>query len=310
MVKLNEKRIVMQQKNYREEILRNSKDVILGKDEEILISISCFLAGGHLLIEDAPGMGKTTFAKLISKLLGLSFMRVQFTSDLMPSDLIGANIFNSNHNQFNFFKGPIFTELLLADELNRASPKTQSALLQAMEEREVSVDRQTYKLSELFFVIATQNPNTQKGTNPLPESQLDRFTICLSLGYPSREDELRLLSGFNSSLKLESVRALWSKEEIIKIKSEIEGVNVSTSILNSVMEVLQNSRNNNACSPLSPRCGVDIVKCLKAYSYLNGRRYVLPDDLKLLGPQIIIHRSRLNNHYPTYDHFSKIKFDN
>ncbi len=289
-----------------------SRGVILGKEEEVILALACFFAGGHLLIEDTPGMGKTTFAKLISKLLGLEFMRVQFTSDLLPSDLVGTNIYNTQTAEFGFFKGPIFTNILLGDELNRASPKTQSALLQAMEEREVSIDRVTHQLSDDFFVMATQNPNTQIGTNLLPESQLDRFMLCINLGYPSKENELKLLKGASTNQLLEEIKPIFNSNEIQKIKSSIQDIHISEILLEKIYEILQISRTSNKFAALSPRCGMDLVKCLKSYCYLKNKDHVTPDDLKLIAPKVISHRLRSNGTSGALANeiIQQIKFDN
>lgn len=275
---------------FKKEFLLEASKVVLGKEKEFSLALCTYLSGGHILIEDVPGVGKTTFAKTLAKLLGLNFTRIQFTSDLMPSDIVGAQIYNPKEHSFTIFKGPVFNQFILADELNRANPKTQSAMLEAMEEKQVTIDKESFKLPQPFFVVATQNPNTQIGTHLLPESQLDRFMIRLILGYPNKEDEKILIQGFDVKEKLKNVSCIFTTEVIKKIQDEITEVKLSDKLVEYILNILQTSRSNNKFSPLSPRVGIDLSKMARAYAYLEGRDYVLPDDVKYLFEYVVSHR--------------------
>lgn len=257
----------------------SAAQVIKGKDEIIKLSFTTFFSGGHILIEDLPGVGKTTLAKTLSKLLGLTFNRIQMTNDLLPTDVLGYKIYNSKEQEFNFERGPIFTDILLADELNRASPKTQSALLEAMEEKVVSIEGNSYRLSDNFFVIATQNPYGQIGTFPLPESQLDRFSMKISIGTPSQEIEAQLLMQKNPVELLQGLDQVISPDQIISIKSEIEKVHISEPLSKYIVELLNKSRIGDQFQPLSPRSGLDLVKLVKSKAYFDGRDYCHSDDV-------------------------------
>lgn len=274
----------------KNKFLKETSKVILGKEKEFTIALCAYLSGGHILIEDIPGVGKTTFAKTLSKILGLHFSRIQFTSDLMPSDIVGAKIFNQKEHVFTLMKGPLFDQFILADELNRASPKTQSALLEAMEEGQITIDGECLILPKPFFVVATQNPQTQIGTHQLPESQLDRFIAKLSLGYPSPGDEKKLITGTNALENLKSIDTMIDPIEIEGIKQKINQILISEKLASYILEILNHSRKNDRFLPLSPRTGIDIAKMSRACAYLEGRDYVLPDDVKFILSPAIIHR--------------------
>jgi len=264
--------------------------VILGKGQQIRLALCCLLAKGHLLLEDLPGMGKTTLAHALAQSLGLSYRRVQFTSDLLPADLTGFNIFDARSHQFNFQPGPLFSQVLLADEINRASPKTQSALLEAMEEHQVSVDGQTRLLPEPFFVIATQNPLFHSGTNALPESQLDRFLIRLSLGFPDRTAELQLLQQDSGTNQHNMVPALLNTEQLTVLQQQVQQQHISDEVLNYVLDLVAHSRQRSDMLPLSPRAAKGLVRAAKAYAFLQQRSYVTADDIQAVFGAVAEHR--------------------
>ena len=265
--------------------------VIVGKFDQTQDCVACLLAGGHLLIEDVPGVGKTTLAHALARTFGLAFSRVQFTSDLMPSDLLGVSVFERSKDAFVFHPGPLFAQVLLADEINRASPKTQSALLEAMEEKQVSIDGQTRPLPTPFFVIATQNPMDQVGTYALPESQLDRFLMCISLGYPSRQAERQLLDGVDRRDLVEALPSLLSPAELLLLQNQVLAVHASEPLLDYVQDLLAATRSGRwFVQGLSPRAGIAVLRAAKARALLNGRDYVAPDDVRAILPQTIAHR--------------------
>ncbi len=265
--------------------------VILGKEQQVQLALVCILANGHLLIEDLPGMGKTTLAHALSKTLGLDYSRVQFTSDLLPADLIGASIFDAQSSSFSFHRGPIFSSIFLADELNRATPKAQSALLEAMEEGQVSVDGNTYPLPDPFFVIATQNPQSQSGTFPLPESQLDRFMFRISLGYPEPSIERELLKGHKGRVALEQVRQVLSRESLLKIQQLVPQVKVSDTLLDYVQRLIAQTRQDDLCYlGLSPRGALALMKSSQCWALLQGREHVLPEDVQAVFVAVVGHR--------------------
>jgi len=265
--------------------------IVLGKSAQIRMALCCILAEGHLLIEDLPGMGKTTLSHALAKVLGLDYQRVQFTSDMLPTDVIGAQIFKREENAFSFVKGPVFTQVLLADEINRSSPKTQSALLEAMEERQVSVDGQTYALPDPFVVIATQNPSSQSGTYPLPESQLDRFLMRISLGYPSAEAERKILMGDNGRKKLEQLQALLSAHDIKNLRNKISEVKVSSAVLDYVQRLIVYSRTQSDSGVgLSPRAGLGLLQCVRSNAFLMGRMHAIPEDVQQVIMPVAAHR--------------------
>jgi MoxR-like ATPase len=265
--------------------------IIVGKPLQIRQSLTCLLAGGHLLIEDAPGVGKTTMAHAIAVSMGLPFRRIQFTSDLLPSDVIGVSVYERNSGQFIFHPGPIFTEVLLADEINRASPKTQSALLEAMEESQVSIDGLSRPLPHPFFVIATQNPLHQVGTFPLPESQLDRFLMCISLGYPDRAAERSLLAGEARRDMLKSLDATARPADLLAAQAEAKKVYVSAALLDYVQALIAHTRaSGKYAEGLSPRGGLALLAAARAWAWLDGREHVIPEDVQNIMPCVAGHR--------------------
>jgi MoxR-like ATPase len=265
--------------------------VIVGKELQIRQSLTCLLAGGHLLIEDAPGVGKTTLAHAIALSLGLPFRRLQFTSDLLPSDVIGVTVYDRTDSRFVFHPGPIFTEVLLADEINRASPKTQSALLEAMEEAQVSVDGLARPLPQPFFVIATQNPLHQVGTFPLPESQLDRFLMCISLGYPDRASERALLAGEPRRDMLKSLPAVARPADLVTAQTAVKTVFASNALLDYVQALLAHTRaSGRYAEGLSPRAGLAVLAAGRAWAWFDGRDHLIPEDIQNVLPAVAGHR--------------------
>ena len=265
--------------------------VILGKDDQIGLALTCLYARGHLLIEDIPGIGKTTLAQGLARTLGLGFRRIQFTSDLLPGDVLGVSVFDQEASNFVFHPGPIFTQVLLADEINRATPKTQSALLEAMEERQVTIEGKTRPLVEPFFVIGTQNPIEQSGTFPLPDSQLDRFLIRIDLGYPGRDAERRLLETGETKGLLADLPAVLSAEDVLGIQREVGRVTASTALLDYVLNLLEFTRTSpHFHVGLSPRAGLGILRAAQARAYIDGRAFVLPEDVQTVLPWVTGHR--------------------
>lgn len=274
-----------------EQIVEQIGKVVLGKEEEIRLCLTCLFARGHLLIEDLPGIGKTTLAKVLSKCLGLNFRRVQFTSDMLPGDILGVSIFERKSNLFVFHPGPIFTQVLLADEINRATPKTQSALLEAMEEGQVTVEGETRSLDVPFFVIATQNPLEQSGTFSLPESQLDRFLMRIEMGYPDRAAEKNLLMGEGAEVLLEKMESSLSAESVSRIQKEVKGVHASDAFLEYLQDILTFTRTSGHFQVgLSPRAGLALLGAARSWAYLQGREFVVPEDLQKILPQVAGHR--------------------
>jgi len=268
-------------------------NVILGKKKQIRLAITCLFAGGHLLIEDMPGIGKTTLAKVISKCLGLKFSRIQCTSDMLPADIIGFSIFEQKTGTFVFHPGPIFTQVLLADEINRTTPKTQSALLEAMEERQVTAEGQTRPLEKPFFVIATQNPFEQYGTFPLPESQLDRFLMRITLGYPARAAEKELLQKGDSKRLVDQMEACLTLNQVLLIQEKIAAVNTSDALLDYLQDIIDFTRTSpHFQSGMSPRAGLSLLRATRAWAYLNGRDFALPEDMQHVMPWVLGHRLR------------------
>lgn len=268
--------------------------VVLGKDEQIRMALTCFLAGGHLLIEDIPGIGKTTLAKVLSRCLGLQFRRVQFTSDMLPGDILGSSIFDQNTGSFAFYPGPVFTQVLLADEINRATPKTQSALLEAMEEGQVSSDGKTRRLSSPFFVIATQNPLELSGTFPLPESQLDRFLMRIELGYPDRDAERLLLAGERKANRaIEDLSQCLMPDDVLAFQAQVEKVHVADAFLDYLQDLLDFTRNaGHFLMGLSPRAGLALLRAAQSWAFISGRDYALPEDLQAVMIGVVGHRLR------------------
>jgi len=269
--------------------------IILGKHRQIQLALSCLLAGGHLLIEDLPGVGKTTLSLTLAKVFGLEFHRVQFTSDLLPSDVLGVSIYDNKTQSFSFHPGPVFTQVLLADEINRSTPKTQSALLEAMEEKQVTQDGLTRPLPEPFFVVATQNPMEQIGTFPLPESQLDRFLMRINIGYPDQQAEMELLKGSNRHDMIEQLRPVITPEQLIILQKSVHQVHMSQAILDYVLSLIRSSRLSPwFISGLSPRAGLALQKCARAWALLHGRDHVLPEDIQQVLPSVAAHRLQVH----------------
>ena len=272
--------------------------VLLGKEHQVKLALTCLLAKGHLLIEDLPGMGKTTLSHALANVFSMQYQRIQFTSDMMPSDIIGSSIFQQRSENseagFVLHKGPVFTQLLLADEINRATPKTQSALLEAMEERQVSVDNQTLPLPDPFFVVATQNPASQAGTYVLPESQLDRFLMRITLGYPSQEAEALLLKGKN--IKSDALNQVLSLESFKLCQQHVADVVASDVLISYVMRLVQATREHEQLSyGLSPRASLALLNAAKAWAYLDGRNHVIPDDVQIVFPHVCNHRLSIDD---------------
>ena len=276
-----------------DKIVNQIGKVVLGKDKQIRLALTCLLGQGHLLIEDIPGIGKTTLAKVLSQSLGLNFRRIQCTSDMLPGDILGVSVFERKSSTFVFHPGPIFSQVLLADEINRATPKTQSALLEAMEERQVTIEGKTRTLEKPFFVIATQNPIEQSGTFPLPESQLDRFLMRIDLGYPDRTAEKRLLKHGETRSTLADLQPMVDSNDVQLLQEQVAGVNVSDALLDYVQDLLDFTRNSNHFYVgLSPRAGLNLLMAAKAGAFLNDRRYALPEDLQQVLPWVVGHRLR------------------
>jgi MoxR-like ATPase len=272
-------------------VLAQINRVILGKDAQIRLCIACLLARGHLLIEDIPGVGKTTLAHAIAKTFGLSFQRVQFTSDLLPADVLGVSIFDRETGKFRFQRGPIFAELVLADEINRASPKAQSALLEAMEERQVTLDGQTMPLPEPFFVVATQNPQEQVGTFPLPESQRDRFLMRVHRGYPAAAAERELLSGLDRRELVKSLGTICGAEALRKLQQSVQEIHVAPALLDYVQALVAHTRSAAGLSlGLSPRAAIGLLRAARAWALIAGRHAVIPEHVQAVFPAVVEHR--------------------
>lgn len=269
--------------------------IILGKHRQIQLAISCMLANGHLLIEDLPGVGKTTLSITLAKVFGMDFRRVQFTSDLLPSDVIGVSIFDRQSQQFQFHKGPIFTQVMLADEINRSTPKTQSALLEAMEERQVTQDGETRPLPTPFFVVATQNPVEQVGTFPLPESQLDRFLMRITMGYPDQQAEMELLKGSSRHQLIEKLPAIIQPQQLLALQQSVDQIHMSQAILDYTLNLIRSSRLSPwFTSGLSPRAGLALQRCARAWAFLHARDHVLPEDIQQVLPSVAAHRLQIH----------------
>lgn len=273
------------------DLIKKTSEVILDKENQITNTVLCLISRGHLLIEDEPGVGKTTLAQTLSKLTGLQQSRIQFTNDLLPADIIGHMVFHSEKHEFYFKEGPLFSELVLADELNRANPKTQSALLQAMEESSVTVDRKTYSLSENFFIIATQNPKMQIGTYSLPESQIDRFLMSVHLNYISKSSEVKLLLGENPRNKIENLKSIISKADLHEAYEKSAQVHLDSKLAEYIADLLQTTRQRaDQFNSLSTRAGLALVQVSRARAFLAGRDYVIPDDILLSLKPVLGHR--------------------
>jgi len=276
-------------------VIADAGKVVLGKDRQIRLALACLLARGHLLIEDLPGVGKTTLAHTLARLLGLDFQRVQFTSDLLPADILGVSVFDRGSAAFRFIPGPIFARLVLADEINRATPKTQSALLEAMEERQVTVEGETRALPSPFFVVATQNPSHQIGTFPLPESQLDRFLMRIQLGYPDRQAERALLTAGDQRPRLPELPQHLGADDLPRLQAAIDRVTLAPALVDYVQSLLEATRHAPHFEHgLSPRAGLGIVAAARAWAWLAGRDHVLPEDVQSIFPEVASHRLRLS----------------
>jgi MoxR-like ATPase len=274
-------------------MLAQLNQVILGKEAEIRLGLACMLARGHLLIEDLPGVGKTTLAHALAQTLGLSYQRIQFTSDLLPADIIGVSIFDRSGNRFEFQRGPIFAQVVLADEVNRATPKAQSALLEAMEEHQVTVDGRRHPLPEPFFVLATQNPSEQVGTFPLPESQLDRFLMRIELGYPDSQHERELLLGQDRRMLLASLDAVLAPAQLAQLQTQAARIHVAPALLDYVQALVAYTRRSGRfLAGLSPRAAIGLLRASQSWALLEGRRSVLPEDVQRVFPTIAAHRLR------------------
>ncbi|MEA3423944.1 MAG: MoxR family ATPase [Bacillota bacterium] len=274
------------------EIRDNIEKIIIGKQEVVDFLLAALLAKGHVLIEDVPGVGKTTLAKALAKTLDVKFSRIQFTPDLLPTDVVGVSVYNQKTREFEFMHGPIKANVILADEINRASPKTQSSLLEAMAERQYTVDGNTYKLEDPFIVIATQNPVEFEGTFPLPEAQLDRFMMKLSMGYPSFDNEISILDRDNSMISIDSIA---TKEIINNLSKEVSEVEVTMNIKKFIVEIIHKTRKSkDVILPASPRASQDLYQASKALAFIKGRNFVVPDDVIELAPYIISHRIIIN----------------
>lgn len=293
---------------FREKIMNNVGKVILGKESVIDLVIVCFICGGHVLLEDVPGTGKTMLLRAFSKAVGGEFKRIQFTPDLLPSDLTGINFYNQKSGEFEFRPGPLFSNVVLADEINRATPRTQSSLLEAMEERQITVDGVTYGLEDPFIVMATQNPLESYGTFPLPEAQVDRFLMKITMGYAPRADELMVLSRGSTLNVLETVECDIAPEDIAYVKSEFRSVRVDPVVAGYIMDIVEESRNSAEFRlGVSTRGAIALYNASQAYAAIMGRDYVMPEDVKLLAPYILNHRVVLNHTTGSADRYEVIK---
>ncbi len=299
-------------KKVLDSIVEQLSDVIVGKEHQIRLALTCILARGHLLIEDLPGVGKTTLGHALARALGLAFNRVQFTSDLLPADILGVNIFDRKTSGFTFHKGPIFSQVVLADEINRATPKTQSALLEAMEEQQVTIEGVTYQLPTPFFVIGTQNPIHDVGTFSLPASQLDRFFMSITLGYPNRRAERDILLGKSRKDMLNHMQSTIDTETLMTLQQAAFDVHSSDSLLDYLQSIIEFSRQStNFVHGLSPRAALILLRCAKAWALLMGRDYVIPEDIQVVLPHVTNHRLKsaensLSNEKQMSDYFKVI----
>lgn len=287
-------------KSILDRIVSQAGEIILGKQHEIHLALACLLARGHLLIEDMPGVGKTTLAHVLAQTLGLQYQRIQFTSDLLPADILGVSIFDKSDSGFHFHPGPIFAQLILADEINRATPKAQSALLEAMEEGQVTTEGETRPLPTPFFVIATQNPAHQIGTFALPESQLDRFLMRISLGYPDAQAERALLAGQDRRILLKGLTACIEPTQLCELQNAVEKIHVSDALLDYIQALLNFSRQSpQFTAGLSPRAGLALLHCAQAWALMAGRDHALPEDVQAILPRVVGHRLRsATDHQP------------
>lgn len=273
------------------EVVESCSKVIVGKEQEIKLVFISFLCSGHVLLEDLPGTGKTTLLKVFAKTIGQECKRIQFTPDLLPSDITGIRFYNQKTGEFTFQKGPLFSNLILADEINRATPRTQSSLLEALEEHQISADGETYRLEEPFFVMATQNPVESYGTFPLPEAQMDRFFMRLSLGYMKREQEMAVIRGQESAQKLTDITPAVTEEEIAQMKAYIRQVSVHADVLSYLMDIVEKTRSDGKfAAGVSTRGAIALYKASQAFAALQGREFVIPEDVRELAPYVLSHR--------------------
>lgn len=287
-------------------VIAQTEQIIFGKPQQIRLALACLLARGHLLIEDLPGVGKTTLAHVLARTLGLEFQRVQFTSDLLPADILGASVYQRDSSTFKFLAGPIFTQMLLADEVNRATPKAQSALLEAMEEQQVTIEGTTRPLPSPFFVIATQNPTHQIGTFPLPESQLDRFLLRIQMGYPDAQAERGLLSGVDRRELVAQLKPQITRTQLIELQKQVRKVFVSPALLDYVQAILKYTRESpRYVHGLSPRAGLSLLAAARAWALLHGRTAVLPDDVQAVLAGVVSHRLQVVGEYAKQDGVAK-----
>jgi len=284
--------------NLATKIISEVDKVLLGKPHVVRLAVTCFLAEGHLLIDDIPGVGKTTLALALAKAIGGRFQRVQFTSDLLPSDVIGVSVYSQKEQRFEYKAGPLFNNIVLADEINRASPKTQSALLEAMQEGQISVETQTFNLPRPFFVIATQNPHEHHGTFPLPESQLDRFLMRLNLGYPDQQTEAAILRGDSVARRSDRISAITDPQAVMDATAKIRTIQVETSVDEYMVQIATVTRKSPLIDlGLSPRGTLALRRAAQAYAFTDGRDFVIPDDVKAVVIAVIAHRIRLRGHF-------------
>lgn len=274
-----------------ETLKQNIQTVIVGKEETIELVLTCLLAKGHVLLEDLPGSGKTKLAKSLASSVHGDFSRIQFTPDLLPSDVTGLNVYDREKNQFVLRKGPVFTNILLADEINRATPRTQSGLLECMAEKQVSIDGEKYILKEPFMVIATQNPVETQGTFPLPEAQMDRFMMKLSMGFLEKEEEIKVLNCYKDGDPMENIQNVLEAEEIVKMQEEVQKIYVHNSILEYIVSIVDETRKDSGIvMPVSTRGSLALLQASKAFAYIKGRDYVIPEDVKMLAIPVLAHR--------------------
>jgi MoxR-like ATPase len=280
-----------------QKLFANIEKVIQGQSSAIRKLLAAFFSDGHVLLEDVPGTGKTTMAKALAKSIDVEFQRIQFTPDLLPTDILGVSIFNQRDQDFEFHPGPIFSNILLADEINRASPRTQSALLEAMGERQVSIERNKYQLDELFFVIATQNPVEYHGTYPLPEAQMDRFAMRFNLGYVNQDEEVTILENQNNSHPLEQLESCINKDDVIKLKKQITNVHISNEIKHYMVNLIRATRDTEGIiNGASPRASISLMKATRALALFDGLDYVTPDHVQEIAIPVISHRIMMNSH--------------